>query len=216
MQKDEPVFSDDDVVHSVREGNTHNFEILVDRYKNKIVNFIHKMIFDHDEAQSLAQDVFIKVYETIGRYRPQDNFQSFIFTIAKNLTLNYIKKQKRMLWFSSSPGNSGQDSSANERYFRTEAEQHDLMEKDRQQLLVSEGLKTLKENQRIALIMKVYLEFSYNKIADITGWSVPKIETLISRGKSSLKAYILEAQDKSPNKNMQEKSQLGVLEVRSI
>jgi len=216
MQINEPVFSDDDVVRSVQEGNTRNFEILVDRYKNKIVNFIHKMIFDHDEAQSLAQDVFVKVYETIGRYRPQDNFQSFLFTIAKNLTLNYIKKQKRMLWFSSSPGDLVRDNSANERYFRTEAEQHELLEKDRQQLLVSEGLKRLKENQRIALILKIYLEFSYNKITEITGWSVPKIETLISRAKSNLKVFILEQQDLAANINMQEKREMGVLEVRSI
>lgn len=216
MQTNEPIFSDDDVVRSVQEGKTQNFEILVNRYKNKMVNFIHKMIFDYDEAQSLAQDVFVKVYETIGRYRSQDNFQSFIFTIGKNLTLNFIKKQKRMLWFSNSPGNSGKEHFTSERHFQTKAEQHELLEKDRQQLLVSEGLKALNENQRIALIMKVYLEFSYNKIADITGWSIPKIETLISRGKSNLKAFVLEEHGRLPNKNMQEKQKLGVLEVRSI
>lgn len=216
MQTNEPIFSDDDVVRSVQEGKTQNFEILVNRYKNKMVNFIHKMIFDYDEAQSLAQDVFVKVYETIGRYRSQDNFQSFIFTIGKNLTLNFIKKQKRMLWFSNSPGNSGKEHFTSERHFQTKAEQHELLEKDRQQLLVTEGLKALNENQRIALIMKVYLEFSYNKIADITGWSIPKIETLISRGKSNLKAFVLKENSRLPNKNMQEKRQMGVLEVRSI
>jgi hypothetical protein len=78
IEKDQ-VFSDDDVVRSVREGNTRNFETLIDRYKNKIINFIHKMIYDYDEAQSLSQDVFLKVYETINRYEMQGNFQAFIF-----------------------------------------------------------------------------------------------------------------------------------------
>jgi len=181
------VFSDDDVVRSVREGNTRNFEILVDRYKKKIINFIHKMIFDYDEAQSLAQDVFLKVYESIKKYKSQDNFQAFIFTIAKNKTLNYIKKQKRVLLFS---GFLSRD--AENRHFQAEETQYAVMEKHQQEEMLTAALKNLNENQRIALIMKVYLDFSYKRIEEITGWSVPKIETLISRGKSNLKRQILQ------------------------
>ena len=120
IEKDQ-VFSDDDVVRSVRDGNTRNFETLIDRYKNKIINFIHKMIYDYDEAQSLSQDVFLKVYETIKRYQMQDNFQAFIFTIAKNITLNYIKKQKRVLFFSNFvPGDSRDTREYENRYFQAE------------------------------------------------------------------------------------------------
>jgi hypothetical protein len=63
----EIVFSDDQVVRSVQEGRTQNYEVLVNRYKNKIVNFINKMIFDYDEAQSLAQDVFLKEETVPGK-----------------------------------------------------------------------------------------------------------------------------------------------------
>jgi len=223
------VFSDDDVVRSVREGNTRDFETLIDLYKNKIINFIHKMIYDYDEAQSLSQDVFLKVYETINRYEMQGNFQAFIFTIAKNITLNYIKKQKRVLFFSNFA--SGDSSDAREyenKYFQAEETQQAAMEKDQQEEVLTTALKTLNENQRIALIMKVYLEFSYQQIAEITGWSVPKIETLISRAKSSLKdkiRFILN--DGAPRggtgrkikrlqEKMQEKSRNDVLRVRTI
>jgi RNA polymerase sigma-70 factor, ECF subfamily len=180
------------------------------------------MIFDYDEAQSLAQDVFLKVYESLKRYKSQDNFQAFVFTIAKNLTLNYIKKQKRFLWFS---GNSSENSE--EKHYRTEETQQQYIEKNQQEIMMTEALKTLKENQRIALIMKVYLDFSYKRIEEITGWSIPKIETLISRAKSSLIASIREAQagpghfhstDKNKKKTeekLQEKSSRGVLRMRS-
>jgi len=223
------VFSDDDVVRSVREGNTRDFETLIDRYKNKIINFIHKMIYDYDEAQSLSQDVFLKVYETIKRYQMQDNFQAFIFTIAKNITLNYIKKQKRVLFFSNFvPGDSRDTREYENRYFQAEETQQAAMEKDQQEELLTAALKTLNENQRIALIMKVYLGFSYHQIAEITGWSVPKIETLISRAKSALRdkiRFILN--DGSPKggtgrkikrlqEDMQEKSRNDVLGVRTI
>ncbi|HLP59977.1 MAG TPA: RNA polymerase sigma factor [Candidatus Deferrimicrobium sp.] len=185
MAEEQNGFSDDDAVRSVREGHTRDFEILVNRYKRKIINFIHKMIFDYDEAQSLAQDTFIKVYLSISKYNSLDNFQSFIFTIAQNTTLNYIKKQKRFQFFSSflSPGEE------NNR-FRTADNQHELMEKDQQDEIISIALKNINENQRLALILKVYLDFSYQQIAEITGWSIPKIETLISRAKSNLKKQV--------------------------
>jgi transposase len=102
------------------------------------------------------------------------------------------------------------------------------MERDQQEEVLTAALKTLNENQRIALILKVYLEFSYHQIAEITGWSVPKIETLISRAKSDLKdkiRFILN--DGSPKggagrkikrlkEDLQEKSRNDVLRVRTI
>jgi len=203
------VFSDDDVVCSVREGNTRNFEILVDRYKKKIINFIHKMIFDHDEAQSLAQDVFLKVYESIKKYKSQDTFQAYIFTIAKNITLNYIKKQKRVFLFSGFLSGDAEN-----RPYQAEETQCAAMEKDQQEEMLTAALKNLNENQRIALIMKVYLDFSYKKIAGITGWSIPKIETLISRAKSNIKNQVCSTENLQ--KNLQERDKKNVLEARVI
>lgn len=211
MTQDNPVFSDDDIVRSVREGNTRNYEILIDRYKNKIINFIHKMIFDHDEARSLAQDTFLKVYETIPRYKTQDNFQAFIFTVAKNLTLNHIKKQKRVRFFSGSQPDNTED-----KVFRTEETQFAAMEKTQQEQMLTAALKNLNENQRIALVLKVYLDFSYARIQDITGWSVPKIETLISRAKSNLKDEIQSNLNSGLKENVQESKQKNVLHVRAI
>lgn len=178
-------FSDDEIIQSVKEGRTQNFEILIDRYKKKIINFINKMIYDYDEAQNIAQDVFLKVYETLKRYKMEDNFSAFIFTIAKNLTLNYIKKSKRTVLFSSFFSQQ-----TGEKHFSYEGRQEDRYQEDQNEELLITALKVLNENQRLALVLKVYLDFSYNRIAEVTGWSIPKIETLISRAKSNLKNNI--------------------------
>ncbi len=209
MTEEQIGFSDDDVVRSVREGHTRNFEILVERYKKKIVNFIHKMIFDYDEAQSLAQDTFIKVYQSIPKYRSLDNFQSFIFTVAKNITLNYIKKQKRTQFFSSFLSPTEEN-----KHFRTEDIQHTLMEKHQQEEIISSAIKNLNENQRLALILKVYLEFPYQKIEEITGWSIPKIETLVSRAKNNLKNQVNLMINSNPKEKMQEKDRENVIKER--
>ncbi len=185
--KTQETFSDDQVIQSVLDGHTRNFEILVNRYKNRIVNFINKMIFDHEEAQNIAQDVFIKIYENLDSYRMEDNFQAFIFTIAKNLALNLIKKRKRTVYFSQLFTKNDEDRHLNYSYDAPQERQFDDEAKEK---MIIAALKQLKENQRLALALKIYAEFSYNQIADVTGWSVPKIETLISRAKTQLKNII--------------------------
>ena len=180
------MFSDDDIIKSVKEGQVQNFEILINRYKNRIVNFIYKMIYDYDEALNISQDTFLKVFENIKRYKGEDSFGGFIFTIAKNIMLNYLKKEKRKSNFSTffAKGEKNKNLSY-------EDTQYTYMEKEKREELLNKAIREIKENQRLALILKVYLNFSYNKIAEITDWSIPKIETLIFRAKASIKNIII-------------------------
>ena len=81
-------------------GRSQDFEILIRRYSGKIIHFITRMTADRDEAQSIAQDVFLKIYQNLPYYRKQNNFSAFIFKIAKNMTLNWLNRQKRTVFFS--------------------------------------------------------------------------------------------------------------------
>ncbi len=184
-------FSDDDVIRSVKNGHLQDYEIIIERYKAKIVNFIFRMIFDYEEAESISQDVFIKIYSKINRYREQDNFKSYIYRVAKNFTLNYIKKNKRSVNFSSYFGSRN-----SEEIVRSNDSPVNKLEDEEKDRLIIFGLKQLGEEQRLALIMKIYLHLSYVEIADISGWSVPKIESLISRAKKKL-YMIIKMQEKS-------------------
>ncbi len=181
------MLSDDQVIQSVLAGKVQNFEILIDRYSSRIINFINRMITDYDEAENIGQDIFLKVYENLSKYKMEGNFKTFIFTIARNRTLNYIKRKKRVQFFSQMPENQSVDS-----YFSYEDHPADRIEKSEKDRALLDALSQIKENQRLALILKVYLEMSYKEIRDITGWSIPKIETLISRAKGSLKKKLQE------------------------
>jgi RNA polymerase sigma-70 factor (ECF subfamily) len=177
--------SDDEVITSVLAGRTADFEILIRRYSAKIIKFISAMTSDRDEAQSIAQDVFFKIYQNLPFYKKQNNFSAFIFKIAKNMTLNWLNRQKRTVFFSRLL-----DREFNKPQFRqapvNTLDPEDL-ERDEK---INRNLRSLPEEQRIALILKIYLEFSYKQIHEISGWSIPKIETLISRAKGRLKKNI--------------------------
>jgi len=184
-KREENIISDDDVIRSVKSGRISDFEILIDRYKVRIVNFIYRMILDYDEAQSISQDVFFKIFTNIKKFREEDNFNSFIFTIAKNMTLNYIKKSKRSIRLSTLFKRTNDNSLAS-----SDESGDAKVEKEEKEKLLDLGLKSINEDQRLALIMKIYLRLSYKDICDITGWSEPKVETLIFRAKKNLINFV--------------------------
>jgi RNA polymerase sigma-70 factor (ECF subfamily) len=183
---DDRQLTDDEVVASVLAGRRQDFEILVRRYSARIVHFISRMTADNDEARSIAQDVFLKIFQNLPYYRQQNNFSAFIFKIAKNMTLNWLNLQKRTVFFSRL---LGRDLSRDP--FRQDPPRISPQEQGERENTVVRQLRLLPEEQRLALVLKVYLEFSYRQIREVTGWSVPKIETLISRAKSRLKKNIL-------------------------
>lgn len=183
---DDPQLTDDQVVASVLEGRRQDFEILVRRYSSRIVHFISRMTADSDEAHSIAQDVFLKIFQNLPYYRQENNFPAFIFKVARNMTLNWLNLQKRTVFFSRLLGRDlGRDP------FRQDPPRISTLEQGERESAVTRQLRRLPEEQRLALVLKVYLEFSYREIREVTGWSIPKIETLISRAKSRLKKNIL-------------------------
>jgi len=144
------------------------------------------MTADNDEAKNITQDVFFKIYQNLAYYRPQNNFSAFIFKIARNMTLNWLNRQKRTVFFSRLLGRE-----LDRAPFRQEAPRFSPQDQRDREDTVTRNLMLLSEEQRLALILKVYLEFSYKQIREVTGWSVPKIETLISRAKGRMKKNIL-------------------------
>ena len=189
---DQQTLTDDEVVSSVLAGQRQDFEILIRRYSGKIIHFITRMTQDRDEAQSIAQDVFLKIFQNLPYYRKENNFSAFIFRIAKNMTLNWINREKRTVLFSRLLGRE-----FNKAPFRQEPPRKSILEQKEREAKITRNLLLLPEEQRLALILKVYLEFSYKQIREITDWTIPKIETLISRAKSRLKKNI-SLQEKNP------------------
>ena len=176
------MLTDDQIIESVKNGHIDNFETLIIRYEKKILNFIYKMIMDKDEAENLTQDTFLKVYSNLGKYQSDGKFAPFLFRVAKNLVINHIKRERKNISFSN--------------FFSVHKKEPEIkngitpleqLEKKEVDELLKKYISHLKENQRIALIYKFSYDYSYKEIAQLTGWSIPKIETLVHRAKKTLK-----------------------------
>lgn len=172
----------------VKQGDHDAFAALVDKYKQAILNLAYRMLRDSTEAEDLAQNVFVQVYKSAHRYEASSKFSTWLFTIARNLCLNEIRRRSRHpadSFDAAHPDRDGQPMqqvedkkifSPPERLLQGELEEK-----------IGEALQELPENQRIAVLLCRQDELSYEDIARVLNCSLSATKSLIHRGRETLK-----------------------------
>src|SRR5438105_2063062 len=172
----------------VTQGDQRAFEELVEKYKQPVFNMIYRTLPDATEAEDLAQVVFVQVYKSAARYRVEAKFSTWLFTIARNLCLNELRRRSRhpadSLDVASAPEEEGPGRQFED--VRNVAPPERLV-RDELVAKVSEALKELPENQRTAILLYQEQEKSYEEIAEILGSSLSATKSLIHRARETLK-----------------------------
>jgi RNA polymerase sigma-70 factor, ECF subfamily len=188
-----PVPPDPDAVLMLRvkRGDREAFAELVDKYKQPVMNFVYRSLRDETEAEDLAQNAFLQVYKSRSRYKQTAKFSTWLFTIARNLCLNELRRRYRH------PAESIEETQI-ENESREGATQRQYEDKSQmapqEKLLhgelaqkIEEALAELPENQRSAILLCRQDELSYEEIADILDCSLSATKSLIHRGRETLK-----------------------------
>jgi RNA polymerase sigma-70 factor (ECF subfamily) len=175
----------------VKNGDLQAFEELVQKYKHPIVNVIYRMLHDLEEAEDLAQNVFIRVFQSAGRYEVSAKFSTWIFTIARNLCLNEIRRRGRHPAQSLESSQTEDEEHAPRQYpdGKTFSPPQAFLQKELEQK-IQQALGELPEKQRLALALCQEDELSYEEIAQVLGCSLPATKSLIHRGRETLKAKL--------------------------
>lgn len=87
--------SDLDYINKIVDGDTSAFAILVDRYKDLVFTLAYKMLKNREEAEEIAQDTFIKIYKSVGKFKGDSKFSTWVYKVTYNTCLDYLKKKKR-------------------------------------------------------------------------------------------------------------------------
>ena len=87
--------TDIDLVHNAQSGELRAFDALIYRHGKKLYGMVYNMTSHHEDTNDLLQDIFAKAYQSIEKFRGQSSFYTWIYTIAMNMTLNFLKKKKR-------------------------------------------------------------------------------------------------------------------------
>lgn len=192
-----PTAMDEDalLMLEVRSGNTEAFAVLVERYKDSIHNLAVKMLGDTQDAEDIAQQVFIRVWQSAERYEIRSKFTTWLYTIARNLIHNESRRRRRH------PARSldaqREDGSTPEiaepADHRNRGPQADLLEAELV-AAVDAAIAKLPENQRTAILLWRFQQMPYEEIAQVLGQSVPAVKSLLFRArtflKQELKAYV--------------------------
>jgi len=177
----------------VKRGDRGAFEQLVEKYKQPVLNLVYRTVPDPAEAEDLAQNVFVQVYKSAHRYRASARFSTWLYTIARNLSLNEIRRRTRHPTESidephpqhpDEPRHQFADAS------RPEPDKSCLHQELTDKL--EAALRDLPENQRIAILLCRDEELSYEEISDVLGCSLSATKSLIHRGRETLKQRLKE------------------------
>jgi RNA polymerase sigma-70 factor (ECF subfamily) len=189
MNEPEKVDADADRMMRVQQGDLQAFEGLVDQYKRPIFNLVYRMLRDRDEAEDITQKVFIQVYRASDRYRPTAKFSTWIFTIARNLTLNEIRRRSRKPWTDSldeTTDGEGPTQRLDPPDHRARPANQELAHQEFLECL-EQAIDQLPENQRIAVLLCREGDISYEEMAKVMGCSLSAVKSLIFRGRETIK-----------------------------
>jgi RNA polymerase sigma-70 factor, ECF subfamily len=186
-----PPDADADLMLRVKRGDREAFDALMRHWQQPVINFVYRTLPDADEAEDLAQAVFVQLWKTAARYEPSARFSTFLFTIARNLCLNELRRRARH------PADSLDEPRADDEShpFRQIEDRREVAADDaaqRAELVakVQTALDDLPEKQRTALVLCREGELSYEEIAVVLGTSLQATKSLIHRARETLKARL--------------------------
>jgi RNA polymerase sigma-70 factor (ECF subfamily) len=188
----------------VRDDDTVAFADLVERFQHRLVAVMHHLVGSAEEAEDLAQEVFLRVYRTRKKYTPKAKFSTWLFTIANNLALNALRDRQRRpvlpLEVRESGPLLGRPGDANAAA-RDDPPAHNLQQEELAAVIRS-ALDALNERQRVAIVLNKFEDMNYSDIADVMGLSTKAVKSLLSRARAklreSLQGYIYMDADPPP------------------
>lgn len=158
------------------------FNLLLNKYQQKIYWHIRRLVIDHDDADDLVQDVFIKVWKNLDSFRSDSQLYTWIYRIATNESITFLNKKKQR-------NNTPLDEVSDELAETLEASSY--FNGDKVQLKLQQALLTLPEKQRLIFNMKYFDELKYEEISEITGTSVGALKASFHIAVKKIETFML-------------------------
>ena len=178
------ILTDKEVIKAVLDGDRECFSQLVERYQKGLVTYIYHMIHSYEEALELSQDVFIKVFKSLDKFDGSYKFSTWLYRIASNHTIDFIRKQKMDL-ASIDEREDNPDMSP----FRVVSGTLNPDEAYSNKVLlkrVMEAMKELPESYRELILLRHFNFRSYEAMSRITGLPIGTVKNRIFRARQML------------------------------
>ena len=184
--------TDAELVLKAQQGDVHAFDELVERYHGKIYGLTYNMTSNREDAEDLTQEVFVKAYQALPRFKGKSSFYTWLYRIAVNKTINYRKKRNRKRALSLDQF---------DQEIKTDEVYHDLTSKGSPlrnvsltelQKKMNEALQTLSEKHRTVVVMHDMQGIPHEEIAKVVGASVGTIRSRLFYARRQMQAELAE------------------------
>lgn len=168
------------MIEELIKGSPQAFQMLVEKHSNDVVSTCYSFVHSREDAEDIAQEVFIEIYKSIRQFRKESNLNTWIYRICINKSLDFLRKQKRKKRVADLRGlfMLKNKPSKNPHQQLEEAERREIMQ---------EQIAQLSDNQRIAITLSQYDKMSNKQISDIMELSESAIESLLHRARANLR-----------------------------
>jgi len=173
----------------VRDDDSDAFSELVERFQHRLVGVMHHIVGSSEEAEDLAQEVFLRVYRTRKKYTPKAKFSTWLFTIANNLALNALRDRQRrpvLPLVVRDSGPLGPRPTETIAPARDEPPAHGLQQQELADV-IRRALDGLSERQRVAIVLNKFEDMNYADIADVMDLTTKAVKSLLSRARAKLR-----------------------------
>lgn len=178
------------IVESVKTGNEQAFQLLVTTYQNMVFNTVLGIVQQFEEAEDVAQEVFIQVYERIGSFRGDAKLSTWIYRIATTKALDWQRKKKAKKRFSGIRQLFGIENKSEELQVPDFVHPGVKLEQKENAAILLKALNAIPENQRTAFLLIKTEGLDYGTVADIMQISVKAVEGLMHRAKEGLRKQL--------------------------
>lgn len=179
-----PVVDDAEILEKFQDEKTRNlaFNMLLKKYQQKIYWHVRRMVIDHDDADDLVQDVFIKVWKNLPGFRSDAQLYTWMYRIATNECITFLnrKKLKNNVSFDD-VSHELSETLADSTYF----------DGDKAQMKLQKALLTLPEKQKLVFNMKYYDDMKYEEMSEVLGTSVGALKSSFHLAVKKIEAFLL-------------------------
>ena len=173
----------------VRDDDAEAFAELVELYQHRLVTVMQHLVGTFEEAEDLAQEVFLRVYRGRKKYHPKAKFSTWLFTIANNLAMNILRSRQRKPTIPLNVRDSGPlgPRPAEQLVHDKQDQPHQRLQQQELAAVVRQALETLNERQRIAVVLNKFEDMNYAEIAEVMELTTKAVKSLLSRARENLR-----------------------------
>lgn len=177
-------------IEQLKKGNEPAFKKFVESWQTRVFNTCYGFLHNRQDADDVAQEVFIEVFQSIASFNFKSSLNTWVYRIAVNKSLDFIRKSKRKKRWSELTRISINEKETDDNWFVDNQSPEAQLEQKERIASLNKAVEKLPANQKAAFTLHKYEELSYKEISEILETSLSSVESLMHRAKKNLRKHL--------------------------